>query len=125
MNGHRPNAVQLRETLVHIEANPDDWYQGDYRCGSGMCFAGWRAELSGGVWAFDASDFYAHCLVATPDDNPDHVRVFRGKTVIGAFDRAQRLLGLTTPQATRLFFPTNTLDDLRRIVSDLCSEVES
>ena len=42
------NAPLLRQVLKQIETHPETWYQAEYRCESGMCFAGWACELTGG-----------------------------------------------------------------------------
>lgn len=129
------NAPALRETLAHIEALPDltGWVQGAYRCESGMCFAGWRCDLSGGRWAFPISDerdirfpdefqnWASSCLIAEPGDT--YVAAFDGVRVTTAHHRAARLLGLTEDQAWELFDGLNDLDDLREIVGRLISTV--
>lgn len=125
MSGQRPNVDLLRQTLAHIEAHPEGWYQKEFRCRSGMCFAGWSAELSGGLWAFGPGDYYADLLRAESDDPPEDVQVVYGQHVVSAHQRAARLLGLEFRQSLRLFVADNKLPDLRRIVGELCSEVES
>lgn len=37
------NEKLLLETLAYIETHPQDWEQGSWRCGTGMCFAGHAA----------------------------------------------------------------------------------
>jgi hypothetical protein len=120
-----PNAAALRETLAHIEANPATWKQTHYRCRTGMCFAGWRAEMSGGRWVHDANRGFAELLHADPDDDPADIFTWPGEVeAVTAFDRAKRLLGLDYHQADDLFGALNKLDDLRRIVAELCAEAE-
>jgi hypothetical protein len=116
------NAVLLRRTLAHIEALPDGtgWEQGSYRCNTGMCFAGWAAELGGGVWATDATDQYASMLIPEPGDELGRIETMptHGQ-VVYAPRRAERILGLTDDQADRLFDPDNDLSVLREIVAEL------
>jgi hypothetical protein len=119
-----PNVALLRQTLTHIEANPQTWDQTTFRCNTGMCFAGWAAELEGGTWYTDASNpVLADYLVATPEDPADDVvrLVHNDARVILAADRAMRLLGLDYFQAEELFDGANTLDELRGYVDDLCA----
>lgn len=115
-----PNVPLLRQTLAHIEANPETWDQARYRratdCGTAYCFAGWAAELSGVKWTTPADDFFAGFVL---DGDA-------GETCVD--EVAARLLGI---EHTRddfedipLFDGGNTLDDLRRIVDELCAEGE-
>lgn len=48
-----PNLVTdplVREIVVsvyhHVKNNPDTWHQDEWRCGSGMCFAGWMVAAA-------------------------------------------------------------------------------
>lgn len=41
------NMDLIARTLGQIIVNPEEWHQGDWRCGSGMCFAGHAAALQG------------------------------------------------------------------------------
>jgi hypothetical protein len=116
------NVPLLKQTLAHIEANPEDWYQRTWRCKSGMCFAGWAADLAGGEWYAGPEDTYAHELIAEPDEPNSFTLSHSGALVVHAEDRATRLLGLTDEQSATLFYEDNTLADLRRIVADLTKE---
>lgn len=120
---NRPNVALLRQTMAHIEANLDRWHQGEYRidlavidpecCGTAFCFAGWSAELSGAKWAHAANDLQKNDLIETPD------------FYITAELYAAELLGIEYTRTGEgdipLFDPDNTLDDLRRIVDELCA----
>lgn len=119
------NAPLLRQVLAHIEAHPESWHQDHWRCSTGMCFAGWTAELSGGKWADGPSSFLSAYLIPEVGDDPDRVQVDGGLgfDVIAADDRARRLLGLDVDDAARLFEGGNRLGDIRRIVADLISRV--
>ncbi|MGI5485194.1 hypothetical protein [Microtetraspora malaysiensis] len=121
------NIDLLKRTLEHIEATPEEWYQGAYRCGTGMCFAGWACTFAGGVWAGGPDEWDGEDLIADEGDGDDASFLYEdmnGNDVYGvsAGRRARRLLGLTPEQATDLFDGHNTLDDLRRIVAELCVE---
>lgn len=120
-----PNATLLREVLAQIETHPETWKQGDWRCGTGMCFAGWTGELTGGKWIADADSMIASYLVVEPGDSLNHLRHLREVGyAVGVEDRATRLLGLTQDQAGDLFCPTNyKLDLIRRQVAELVALV--
>lgn len=115
-----PNVKLLRTTLAHIEAEPEKWDQKDWRCGTGMCFAGWAATLAGGKWAYGPDETGRDMLAAEPEDD----ELSRRLGTIQAADRAQRLLGLNEWDADELFDGGNDLDDLRRIVESLCMREE-
>ncbi|MEV0616088.1 hypothetical protein AB0I81_22435 [Nonomuraea sp. NPDC050404] len=115
------NVALLKQTLAHIEAHPDEWNQADYRCGSGMCVAGWAAQFAGGKWYADDPDAgFGDALIAEPDE-PNSFRMDDVRLVY-ADHRAQRVLGLDGEQADRLFEGSNSLPDLRRIVAELVEE---
>jgi hypothetical protein len=126
-----PNVELLKRTLAKIETlpvreNEQSWDQTAYRCETGMCFAGWTCELTGGQWAGPVFNSLSSFLVATPDDNPDELTtVSGGPAVIRARHRAQRVLGLDADQSIYLFSEYNTLDHLRRIVAELCEQADS
>lgn len=110
------NVPLLRKTLEHIEAHPREWNQKTWRCETGFCFAGWAVELTGGRWVTYGNGLYPYVL-AEDDDPPEHVD-YDGE--VECAYRAERILGLTGQEAQYLFHSENTLDDLRRIVADLC-----
>src|SRR5690606_2757920 len=63
------NADLLKRTLTHIETHPDTWNQAEYRCRTGLCFAGWAAVLAGGVWlSTDPDGVDRDVLVATDEE---------------------------------------------------------
>lgn len=134
------NVGLLKETLAHIEANPQEWEQGAWRCKTGMCFAGHAAALAGGQWLFpnaeelDEDGLGGDAMVAmvpTPAEIADgYTQLYEDEKrapveVIFAADRARRVLGLTSGERSRLFAGNNTLTDLRRIVAELCTEATS
>ena len=104
-----PNLDLYDRALAHITAHPEQWVQEEYRCGTGMCFAGHTAVLAGGRWLYPGHP-RSDLLVAEPGDPEEDI----WDACISAHDRARRLLGLTEEQADRVFVGTNTLDDLRR-----------
>lgn len=103
------NVDLLRRTLAHIEQHPEEWDQGTWRCGTAACFAGHAAILAGGRWSTDSLLPYATANVVSPDGSVRFVAEF-----------AEEQLGLTDGQWGQLFHFENTLDDLRRIVGELC-----
>jgi hypothetical protein len=122
----KPNATELRRVLAHVEANQDQWEQDNYRvdladfddgrCGTAYCFAGWKAQLDGVKWKYPLHDFFPD-VIALPDGSEASADAY-----------AAQALGI---EHTRdcgeipLFEAHNTLDDLRRIVAELCAEAES
>lgn len=115
------NVVLLRQTLEQIETHPETWYQNAYRCNTGMCFAGWAAELAGGKWLSSPGGAVSDLLIAEPDDGED--ALYRGDVLsIDASARAKRVLGIDEDQAEDLFAAGNDLDELREIVTDLLTE---
>lgn len=117
-----PNVPLLKQTLDYVETHPEEWTQRFYRCGTGMCFAGWAAVLDGGTW-YDAElkGPWIEDMVARPDDPDLDVFLMRdGARTVDVECRARRILGLTEDEASELFDGDNTLDDLRRIVRELC-----
>ncbi|MEU4577461.1 SGNH/GDSL hydrolase family protein [Nonomuraea sp. NPDC023979] len=118
------NVVLLRQVLAHIEQHPKTWVQKEWRCRTGMCFAGWAADLSGGRWATDADHWLSRYLTPEADDRPDDV-VERDEigSVVDVEDRAKRVLGLDMRQADSLFHGGNDLSDIRDAVTELAAEV--
>lgn len=118
-----PNIDLLKRTLAHIEADPENWFQGEWRivnaehdpdrCGTSYCFAGWTLQLSGGKWAYPADDIDRNHIVLTPEGEADVAEV--AAELLDIDDFYQTL-------SSHLFDPENTLDDLRRIVGELCAE---
>jgi hypothetical protein len=53
------NMDLIARTLGQIIVNPEEWTQATWRCGSGMCFAGHAAALSGHQFAAPANSLYA------------------------------------------------------------------
>lgn len=117
------NTALLRRTLAHIEANPAEWYQPNWRCGTGMCFAGWAVTLAGGKWLTRPGEFGERFLEPTDGDpQQDISKMSDGRRGVHVQLRAVRILGLDEELADRLFCATNSLDDLREIVAELCGE---
>lgn len=104
------------------------WEQGEWRCASGMCLAGWVSQLAGGKWATPVSsdnDYqpYEDCLVAEAGDDSDDVMASTSAgTVIHAQERATRLLGLGHDDAYTLFEGDNTVETIKGIREELIAE---
>ena len=94
------NKVLLQLTLDTIKENPQHWDQTSWHCGTTHCFAGF-AEL---ILKNLSLDTYVD-----------------GYEINGweVNDYAIAKLGLTDDQAVQLFNPTNTLEDLERMVGVL------
>lgn len=94
-------------TLDYIRAHPQEHQQRQWRCESGMCFAGWAVQLAGGRWVTGPADESRNLLYAEPADDQWVV-----DGTITARVRAERLLGLDYDESDRLFHADNTVDEL-------------
>lgn len=65
------NLDLLKKTYVHISKNPEEWNQGTWRCGTGMCFAGWAVTLAGRLWV--TSDVNSPAAYYIVDPNGEYV----------------------------------------------------
>jgi hypothetical protein len=114
----------LRKTLEHIENHPEEWNQGFWvyrmNCGTAYCFAGHAAEIMGCDWAKHNDEY----VLADEADREwcegqryaDIVTAADGRDYIHCSYRAERLLGLTVDQRTKLFAPQNSLETLQHLV---------
>jgi hypothetical protein len=107
----------LDAVIAQIEAHPETWRQGSYRCETGMCVAGWAAEMTGGQWLYADTEGSADLLAAVPEDDPERVE----EDAIDAHYRAQRLFGIGAFEAGHLFAGGNKLTDIRRIRDELAA----
>jgi hypothetical protein len=104
--------------IAQIEAHPETWNQQVYRCKTGMCVAGWAAQLAGGQW-LNGPESYGKdadndALIAEPYDRPGDIYLLGGASVVDADSRARLLIGLSSDEADALFEADLTLDDIRR-----------
>lgn len=88
----------------HIRENPDHWDQRHWACSTGMCCAGWALTLSGSQWRATESGCSWMPLGTFSWSIPD---------------AAARCLGLDPEIEIPLFNATNTLPDIRRIMTGL------
>lgn len=117
------NTTLLKSAFGHVVRHPELWDQGDWR----RCLAAHVVTSCGGRWVTEDRTEEAHlALVATPDElevcQEHYLRLPSGEVVeaVWVWERACRLLGITQRQGKQLFAPTNTLDDLRRMIHDWC-----
>lgn len=107
------NTDLLKRTLAHIEANPSEWQQSSWAartdCGTAYCFAGWAVKLSkpDAVPYFESNESDVTFLARSEGD------------VFDIEDLAIDLLDIECDEADQLFAPSNSLDDLRRLVGEL------
>jgi hypothetical protein len=122
------NLLLLDEAIEQIELHPETWEQGDWRCKTGMCVAGWVVTKNGDEWATDLSEDYGSDLVLVPKGTEgvlnaitaeyytdNGVTVPEGMALIRADKRAEQLLGLEVPSAHDLFGGGNSLDEIKRM----------
>lgn len=117
------NVTLLKSAFHHVAAHPEEWDQGDWR----KCLAGHVVTKAGGRFVTDdITEEASLAVVATADEiEVCDQRFFLlpgGEVVEGVWvwQRACQLLGITDRQGKHLFAPTNTLDQLRQIIHDLC-----
>jgi hypothetical protein len=119
----KPNVPLLRQTLAFIEAHPEDWNQSYWRCDTAACFAGHAALLAGASWAHRAEDGVN--LEDLADHDPEAFEAVcppGADCTVRVSTYARQVLGIEPADAARLFEASNELDDLRRIVDELCAE---
>jgi len=123
-----PNKVLLQQTLTYIKRYPDTWYQGDWSlqtdCGTAHCFAGWAVKL-GGV-TLDEDDEVLRASLPSPDELQKHIDDDPASPgYVHVSVAARHLLGLTPEQAEELFSGANAVEDLERIVAELCADAST
>lgn len=103
------NAALAYATLDHIDANPDEWNQERWICGTGACYAGHAVMIAGGTIEEDP---YSALGIVTAGP-----ALMVGESVQ---DAAYMALGITMMGATVddewLFAPSNSREDLGRLV---------
>jgi hypothetical protein len=116
------NVPLLRKTLEHIEAHPEEWFQGVWSCGTAGCFA-WHAAMLDGAEPIKGFPSY---VPADSDDPSDDVYPASDDhpACVHVAPRAARVLGIGS-EAHPLFRASNSLDDLRRIVGRLTTKEET
>lgn len=110
------NVPLLRKTLEHITAHPEEhsqaaWAEKDQRtlCGTTYCLAGHAVQFAGYEIDWETPIYSADCVVG-------------GESIELA---AQRELGLTDPQARRMFnFRTNLLGLWEQAAHYTCGEIK-
>lgn len=113
--------LALRGVLEHIETHTEEWDQSYWAkktgCGTSFCFAGWTVVLAGlgdEIQWYEDGKWYE-------DGNLKRAETLKDGSTIS--DTAAMILGLDFDAATRLFYGTNTLDQVRQKVNDLCAGV--
>lgn len=109
----------IRQTLLQITAQQDNWYQGEWaykieyetgRCETAFCFAGHVLARAGHTFDWESEEQpEGFALVHTASNVLDQDGL-DGTIMIA--DMAQAELGLTSGQADELFHANNTLVDL-------------
>jgi hypothetical protein len=119
------NAELLRKTLRHIEANPDAWRQNVYREGDTGCFAYHASLLAGAELAQPDSHITTPEGGTTPNysttvafNDAAQALGFDESDYIEIDDFARSALDMELEDADELFSASNTLGDLRLLVSE-------
>lgn len=106
------NVALLNKVMEHIEAHPEEHDQRYWgivtACGTKFCFAGHTAMMCGHDPVFDPMGFFVGCR--------DH----RGGSQ-RVDDVARSELGISTRDASRLFFESTTIQQLRAVVDEIAS----
>lgn len=108
-----PNAELAYKVLDHIDANPNEWKQSTWQCGSAACFAGWAIRLSGGT----LSERPIPDVVKGPEELIGLVVDEAAYRVLGIDDVTAGDLG--NDDDDWLFGEDNTRDDLGRLVAEI------
>ena len=124
------NASLAEQVLGQIKAYPESHVQGAWRCESGMCFAGWTAQLTGYTWAALSDSDYAE-LVIDPDGSEigDYdlgldvlaPGVNISTPVSSAGRVARKELNIDHDDADILFYGRNTVENLEQAVKHLAN----
>lgn len=69
------NTPLARKVIDQIIAVPEEWNQEDWRCGSGMCFAGWAIELSGYIWAWPKTFALGNDMVVISEEEYEELSI--------------------------------------------------
>ena len=126
-----PNVYLLKLTLVHVFTHPRQWDQRSWssvgECGTAHCYGGWACVLHGATFPRGDHGHLYTAYVVPPKGEPTNgleiVRLGKATAAVGVGDYAQHILGLDDEQADELFYPRNSLDDLRLLVGEICSGV--
>lgn len=142
MTTQRINVALLNKVMDHIEAHPEEWFQNSYSfsredamspsagkwfvqqrdkdalsrianpCGTAFCFAGHVAHMTG-------------CTPAYGDYDWSYITDAGGMDAMEIEGYAGEELGLTFEQYFQLFAGTNTLQDLRSLVTTFTNQQEA
>ena len=109
------------DTLDYIKAHPERWDQGEWRCSTGMCYAGWLATLAGGTWMDE--DFGSYTTSATlallPGEEPDPST---DGPCVHASTRASALLGIGVQTSSHLFNADNGIVEIKSHLDEIFEE---
>jgi hypothetical protein len=148
------NLDVLDAALARIDANPNEWVQREWRCGTAKCLAGHAADVGGAVWILQPDTETSHSvgvrlipeLVAKHYDRasmdyvyePSITDELRGDEnawtfslrdldagVVHVADWAQHRLGITNRQARALFRAANTRQDLQAMRDALAADPDA
>jgi len=109
-----PQPLRGRElayaTLDYIKSHPEEWEQTEWRCESGMCFAGHAAILGGAVWVkqnLNDTDWKSALFM-----------IYKGKVKTVDVLAAEFLEINTDPLRFDLFDSENTIEDIEKFLED-------
>lgn len=123
----------IEQIELHAQADDGQWSQGEWRCSTGQCLAGWVSQLAGAEWAYPADHDCADEVIAGADDEAYSYSSFDNPDlrVICAREKAMLLLGLDPNDypddvmAHRLFGAGNSLENIKRHRERFARHVEA
>jgi hypothetical protein len=102
------------------------WAQADWRCGTGMCFAGWAGALTGAVFPHKATD-ETYALPTQGDAYTTMARNLIRDADGGTWavrEYAQHVLNIDDARASQLFRGGNDLGDIDRVIDNIKNRYE-
>jgi hypothetical protein len=110
---------EIQGIIDFIEEHPEEWNQKEWAkrtkgCGTACCVAGWAVVRAGYKldWKHRNSNPYLGRTNCAYDNDGQSVAI---STL------AEKILGLTCHQATRLFDPKNDLEQIKQITKEIAN----
>jgi hypothetical protein len=116
-----PNNTEAIEPAENID--PNGWSQGTWRCGTGMCYAGWASALTGATFPYSADEAQGAPITDTGGYTVFVPAAVVVRDSIGKDRRiseyARHMLGLGYEDSDLLFAGGNTLTDIDDVIAGI------